>query len=354
MLNITFYSTISLDCPMLDARQSALASLLSLGRNQITHQPIAALICQEFAVQAHPDYPLAALASAQHTDQLSQNKADYYLQADPVHLTLQRDCFVLSDPKALSISASEMQALCAVLNQHFLEDGLVFELTPKPQLLLRLATAPHIKTSLPEAAVGRNVFTFLPQGAEASQWNKIINEVQMLLHDHPINQQREAIGLPAINSIWLSGGGVLPSVVESNFTHVYTDVAYLQKLAQLAGVALYDLAHYLDGREQGHGLTKGKHKDLKILIALDILDHTDYSRYSAYFDLLLNQIKQGATLQLNLAFEELVLSCVITPRNLKMRMLKQCFLTLMNKNKSARQTLQIYFQAHLKRMQSSF
>jgi hypothetical protein len=37
---------------------------------------------------------------------------------------------------------------------------------------------------------------------------RLQNEVQMLLHEHPINQQREQKGLLAVNSFWLSGTGV--------------------------------------------------------------------------------------------------------------------------------------------------
>ena len=340
MLNITFYGAIRVDCPLLDAPQNALASLLSYGHNHIVHQPIAALICQQFAVQAKPDYPLAALANGHAASQSSQQKAAYYLQADPVHLSLQRDCFVLSDPSALSITDTEMQTLCDVLNQHFLQDGLVFELTPKHQLLLRLATAPQIKTSLPDTVVGKNVFAFLPQGANAMQWNKIINEIQMLLHEHPINQQREALGLPAINSLWVSGGGVLPSVVKTHFTQVDTNMPYVQRLAQLADVALCDSASALKSHELN--------KKVSLLIALDSMDASHTSAYSTYFDDLLKQVKKGATVQLNLAFEEIVLSCDITPRHLKMRMVKQWFLRCINQNKSARQTLQMHFQAQAK------
>ena len=34
----------------------------------------------------------------------------------------------------------------------------------------------------------------------------------MLFHQHPVNQAREAAGLPAISGVWTWGGGVLPKV----------------------------------------------------------------------------------------------------------------------------------------------
>ena len=37
-----------------------------------------------------------------------------------------------------------------------------------------------------------------------------LNELQMLLHEHPVNQAREARGELPVNSLWLWGGGSLP------------------------------------------------------------------------------------------------------------------------------------------------
>lgn len=38
-------------------------------------------------------------------------------------------------------------------------------------------------------------------------WRRCINEIQMSWFDHPVNAAREARGLPAINTLWLSGNG---------------------------------------------------------------------------------------------------------------------------------------------------
>src|SRR5262249_30518048 len=36
------------------------------------------------------------------------------------------------------------------------------------------------------------------------------SEIQMLLHEHPVNVEREKEGRPAVNGVWFSEGGVLP------------------------------------------------------------------------------------------------------------------------------------------------
>jgi hypothetical protein len=69
-----------------------------------------------------------------------------------------------------------------------------------------------------------------------ASWHAFLNEVQMLFHEHPVNQARERRGVPAINSIWPWGGGYLPGQITTAVSRVIADHPLLQGLAQLAGV----------------------------------------------------------------------------------------------------------------------
>src|SRR5690606_33262738 len=40
-------------------------------------------------------------------------------------------------------------------------------------------------------------------------WRRVLNEVQITLHEHPVNLARTARGLPAVNSLWPWGEGRL-------------------------------------------------------------------------------------------------------------------------------------------------
>ena len=40
-----------------------------------------------------------------------------------------------------------------------------------------------------------------------SAGDALLNEAQMVLHAHPVNEAREARGEPAVNSLWLWGAG---------------------------------------------------------------------------------------------------------------------------------------------------
>jgi hypothetical protein len=131
------------------------------------------------------------------------------LRADPVHLLLQRDSFSLSEPVPLFIEYAHAQQIIASLNRHFSVDGMTFILGNSGAWYVRIDKQPELQTSLPAVALDRNIYQFMPTGADASIWHSYMNEVQMLLHEHPVNHERESMHQPVINSLWFSGGGVM-------------------------------------------------------------------------------------------------------------------------------------------------
>jgi hypothetical protein len=148
--------------------------------------------------------------AAQAWQQLgNETQGAYWLYAAPVHLALQRDTFSMAG--VLTLEAEESAALTAALNKHFEPDGLIF-FWHLDKWFLRLNTNPNITTHAPQAALNKAVEAYLPTGEGAMQWAAFTNELQMLLFEHPINQAREARGLPTVNSIWCYGGGQMEQV----------------------------------------------------------------------------------------------------------------------------------------------
>ena len=217
-------------------RQSdLLAKLLSKGKTKCVPMPLEAYVSEQFLLKAAPDYPLAAISA--HADGLDAHSG-YWLRADPVHLILQRDSFSLGEPVPLSLTAEHAQLLIATLNSHFLSEGLEFILGNSGAWYLRLADDAQIQTNLPSAAIGKNIHGYMPQGAYAGRWRSILNEVQMLFFEHPVNQLRESQGNVAVNSIWLSGGGYLPNQFSAQDVElILTNVPLYQGLAKLAGIS---------------------------------------------------------------------------------------------------------------------
>jgi hypothetical protein len=161
---------------------------------------------------------------------------DFWLLADPVHLQLQRDRMVLVDAGNLEISADEAASLTTALNHHFAQNGLTFLPTRPGRWHLRLARPARLETHPLEAVIGRNIRNFLPGGPDGKHWHTLLNEIQMLLHSHPVNEKREQRGALPVNSIWPWGGGVLPKNLAAPYAQVWANDALARGLAVAAGV----------------------------------------------------------------------------------------------------------------------
>jgi hypothetical protein len=134
-----------------------------------------------------------------------ESGSGYWMCADPV--ALQRQPAQVMLQPGLPCELSQAQAFCDALNGHFASDGLRFH-APHPQRWYLRCAAPFAvqMPTLGEVA-WQDVRRQLPQGPDALRWQALGNEIQMLLHGHPLNQARLVAGLPAIDSLWLWGGG---------------------------------------------------------------------------------------------------------------------------------------------------
>jgi hypothetical protein len=211
----------------------SLQRLMAIGKFGWHQETSDTLLCRSFGISPQQDWPIAAFS---WLGEGGQPGNAYWLCADPVHLILQRDHFTLSEPVPLAVARPDADVLVASLNQHFAAGGLQFHIGSSGRWYLQPETPPAIATSLPEAAIGRDTSAYMPQGMEAAQWNRLLNEMQMLLFEHPINQAREMRGELPINSIWLSGGGILPTEQTSNNKTVYADIPLAKGLAQAANL----------------------------------------------------------------------------------------------------------------------
>jgi hypothetical protein len=176
-----------------------------LGRGRLTQRPAlrTAGILAEISGLAAP-LPAAALrrlALREHPEE-----ADW-LCLDPVRLNFQERSLVVDDPQNLRLTTEEAATLAVALAPTFAELGALEVLAPT-RWNLRLSAAAPAFQPLPQAA-GRAAAP-LPLDAAYAPWRQALNEAQMVLHAHPVNQARQAAGQPVVNSLWPWGGGRLP------------------------------------------------------------------------------------------------------------------------------------------------
>ncbi|MDP1734739.1 MAG: hypothetical protein Q8L44_10300 [Sulfuritalea sp.] len=132
-----------------------------------------------------------------------------WLCLDPVRLRLQERSLVVDDPRQLDLSAEECTALAVSLAPTFAALGQLDVLSPHAWNLRLSAAAPAFQAL--SGAIGRSVSP-LPLTPDHAPWRHALNEAQMILHTHPVNQTREAAGRPQVNSLWPWGGGRLPEL----------------------------------------------------------------------------------------------------------------------------------------------
>lgn len=113
-----------------------------------------------------------------------------------------------------------------------------------------IATARFSAAALDQCAPDR----FMPAGPDADGHRRVVSEIEMALHEHPVNREREASGLKPVNSLWLWGGGAAPAAGSGPLPPLYSDDPLLHGywLSQSAAAAPWpgSLAACLDGAER--------------------------------------------------------------------------------------------------------
>ena len=194
-----------------------------------------ALLCEWFGVPRQQDWPLAPLLAKE--DGLPAS-IGYWLCATPLHLETRRNALVAASTDQLPIGESESAAFAATLAGHLQSEGIALYAPAPGRWYLSSDNAPALTTTPMDVVAGRDIRAHLPTGKDSARWRRILTEMQMLLHSHPVNEVRESRGLPPINSVWLWGGGTLPPApakTQTPFTSVNSNDAAIRALAHHAG-----------------------------------------------------------------------------------------------------------------------
>lgn len=223
-------------------RLPALETLIARGKLHSSEtQGIEGALCSAWGIAKQTDWPWAAISLL--VDGGEPGEA-CWLRADPVHLHLQRDRLILLGNDLLDIGVDEAAALTADLRNHF---GEAFQ----PQALQpgrwywRLEDDPSIATTPLSLAAGRHIDPLLPHGPDALKWRALLNEIQMRLFSHPVNEEREARGLPAVNSIWFWGGGKISRAAATQ-TRFHCSDELILSVARRLGIPAAALQGSLD------------------------------------------------------------------------------------------------------------
>lgn len=194
-------------------------------------------LCKQFNVpeQQH-NWPIAPLMLHRDAPDLTKSNKDFWLRADPVHLRIEQNHIMLADSQAFQISQQEAEEIADSINRSVADQDFSIMPFRSDRWYVRMTSAPDMYTYTLDQVTCRNINSYLPSGSDSIRWHKLFNEIQMLLHDHPVNQARESRGELTINSVWFWGGGQMPQSIRSAFTHILSNHDLTRALALAAQI----------------------------------------------------------------------------------------------------------------------
>ncbi|AYH44211.1 hypothetical protein [Azoarcus sp. DN11] len=217
---------------------TSLAWLLGQGKRHLA--PFEPLDIQLARLMGYPDdacaepLPLATLRRLGEPALPAPAPGTDWLCADPVNLSFAREHLLLNEFPGNEPAPDEVAALISALNDTFGDLGS-FEAAAPNRWYLRAAAPTRARFFPLHDVVGRPVRDFLPEGEDARRWQRILNELQIVLHNHPANQAREAAGHRPVNSLWFWGGGTPPSNTPRPHGAIQTDDPLMRGFAIAAG-----------------------------------------------------------------------------------------------------------------------
>jgi len=149
--------------------------------------------------------------------------------------------------EGLQPTQADCDALLPALRPLFGDAGFALDSPVPSRWYLRLPHGSKLPAFAdPTDALGADVFEFLPgdaggDAALARRWRALLNEAQVVLHNHPWNARRAAAGKPPINSLWFWGAGAFPDRVCSGAGRIETGDDLLAAFAAAGGCHLHAL-----------------------------------------------------------------------------------------------------------------
>jgi hypothetical protein len=255
-------------------RVPSLEKLLACAsREQLIPFGFSDALCMLFKLerQADKDFPIAAITRLVDDEHSS---AGIWMRADPVHLVADRKGLILMDESTFTLDQHDALVLAADIKDILAERGMILEAPTTNRWYVTMDEAPTVKTVPVHEVAGRDIHYYMPSGKDQQAWAQLLNEIQMILHNSPVNTDRERRGEKVVNSLWFWGCGELPILVKCPWSKVFTDEEIAKGFSMLANIPCAELPETIDD-----ALELSEEED-------DVLIVTSFGmRHSQYHDL---------------------------------------------------------------------
>lgn len=216
------------------ARLAGLGSITQLERAPAAHplRPWQRSLLEALDLQdALRQYPSAAVSRC---GEIGERVDGYWMHAEAMHFSAGLDHLAATTLEGeSSITSQERAQLQPLLAAHLRDAGFDLCHTASDEWLVRAERVLDLQTVSPEAAVSRPLDEAMPGGRDAPELRRLMTELQMLLHEHPVNQQRARHGVRAINAVWLWGEGLVTAVAPRALPAAFGGDPYLRGIYRL-------------------------------------------------------------------------------------------------------------------------
>ena len=255
-------------CPQLVSRMRSMAGQrVDLPVENLGCTPVEALELQRLGYQREKGLVLGAGLAALRAGSIQTNEP--VLLAELCNIDIGSTGAQLAHPDSLDIQHAEADALFDAVSDLWKDSPISILPVSPHQWRVWLEHPPQFNTISPHAVQGLALRDWLPQHESLRPWRKLLNEIQTVWHDHPVNEARAQRGLRPLNSLWLYGGGhgwkpVQPTQPPMIFedlaiSHAREDWAswleVMPKLSEFLSTVAPDAMLTLLGRQHGVELT---------------------------------------------------------------------------------------------------
>jgi hypothetical protein len=136
----------------------------------------------------------------------------------PCRLDVGMTDMVMQPTSELRLTDTESRELHALMAPYFVQDGIELRYHSASRWLALGEQFAEFECASLARVQGRSINAFLPDPGEFPLQLKFLRlqaEMQMLLYTHPITEARIHRGLPAVNSFWVDGAGVLDAMPDA-------------------------------------------------------------------------------------------------------------------------------------------
>jgi len=162
-----------------------------------------------FGIEPEELLPVAALTHV--SDRNTAPDDDYYwLRSDPVTLWADMAQVFMTSHGFADLDPFERNEIENCIRTVLMEEGIDLHSDHPERWCIALNEPLDFEFTSLDDALGMDMVDAMPQHPEARFWRRILNEIQVALHNCPVNIRRRQRGKQEINSVWFWGGGFMP------------------------------------------------------------------------------------------------------------------------------------------------